>query len=762
MKLEVKENLVEQTDATQGYDYSIDSANIGLAYKAFIQYSDPISSIVREISSNCWDSHIEAGVTKPITIEMVDTNQIAGVYGQIKFIDYGVGLSPERVEKVYVKFFTSTKRDDNSQHGAFGLGSKSPLGYADMFLVTTVSEGIQYEYIVHKGTTAPRLEKITEFPTPAKNGTTITVPIKNSVDYTKFQRAVKVQLRYFDNVEYVNCGLSDTEVKLYRGKNFIFNEDPTVSGLHLCIGKVYYPLQTNQVKLPAYMERVRLGLLFDIGDVDIVWNRENVEYSDKTIAAIEAKAEAVKQEFEQLISDMYKQVDSIEKYCQTAKETLTVGGVQINLGNFVDSQPQYPKYTKQGIRIPTRLWQDFKSSRRITGGYTSKQDYQVSQRWPKIDGPKMPIYLIKGSVNTITNQYISHLVNNAPIYLLREDKQDDDDWYRLCGIHGRTDVDKLKPEVDKLRKEINDYLATLLPVYDDVVIDPVWNKKRKAEQRAKNKKQKQIYDKNSTCFVREYYYEGYSNNVQVRNAYPKTTEIVNSTGLVIFGYQEDDRALTNMYKTLMQHKRYLVNNSRYEGSLDPTKVRVIKIAKDKEEIVRLAKYNIHVNDLVDQKGGYIFSRYATALKLREKLSKIGDFSIFNTSYLSTLLPEVVSLYDKLQTYIENHTAGSLSLPSQYQDDLFRMVFDNGLEDKDILEKYDLFLAYLEKYPMLMVLSSRAYERAEDADTIVVNYINERGKIAPQLLHRLREYKIKKHGSTKNFCDAVRKYSDINI
>jgi HSP90 family molecular chaperone len=79
-------------------------------------YSNPIGTVVREITSNCFDSHVEAGTDNaknPVIIKhTVDTlttdEKEETVQHYISFIDNGVGMSPERVENIYGVYFEST------------------------------------------------------------------------------------------------------------------------------------------------------------------------------------------------------------------------------------------------------------------------------------------------------------------------------------------------------------------------------------------------------------------------------------------------------------------------------------------------------------------------------------------------------------------------------------------------------------------------------------------------------------------------------
>lgn len=80
-------------------------------------YSDPEQSFIREIVSNAWDSHVEAGTTNtPVIVRFQRYN---GMY-DITIRDYGTGLSPQRFQEVYCNIGSSTKRDSNDYIGGFG------------------------------------------------------------------------------------------------------------------------------------------------------------------------------------------------------------------------------------------------------------------------------------------------------------------------------------------------------------------------------------------------------------------------------------------------------------------------------------------------------------------------------------------------------------------------------------------------------------------------------------------------------------------
>lgn len=117
------EGGVKQTiGQTTEYKTTIDVENLAFITTLLSSnlYSNPEDSFIREIVSNGWDSHVEAGNTDtPLLVRIKRGSSSYNSY-DITIRDYGTGLSKEQFENLFCKIGSSTKRESNAYHGCFG------------------------------------------------------------------------------------------------------------------------------------------------------------------------------------------------------------------------------------------------------------------------------------------------------------------------------------------------------------------------------------------------------------------------------------------------------------------------------------------------------------------------------------------------------------------------------------------------------------------------------------------------------------------
>ncbi len=118
-------NNIEYIGEIRENKVGIDRANIDFIATLLTSnlYSNPFESFLRETISNAYDSHIEANTDQPIIMIIeCKTGYTYSDYNtyNISIRDYGVGISPERFQKIYTNIGSSTKRESNDYIGGWG------------------------------------------------------------------------------------------------------------------------------------------------------------------------------------------------------------------------------------------------------------------------------------------------------------------------------------------------------------------------------------------------------------------------------------------------------------------------------------------------------------------------------------------------------------------------------------------------------------------------------------------------------------------
>lgn len=343
MKLTQHKNVDEVIGVQKQHKFKITDGSQAIIMDSLINlYSDPIGSIVREITSNCIDANRERVLKldskipmeigddtsywsdkQTVCIEYVEKNTILGVDECIMFHDYGCGLSQERVQNVFTTFGASTKRDNNYEIGGFGLGAKSPLAYADTFYVSSRHNGTETYYMIYRNNdNVPHMDQVYQRATDEKNGSSVIVPIKDGYyDRRKFREAINEQLCFFKNLVYKNVEEALGEIKNYytlqnRGKVIEDTEDYVLTNdgrnLFLLVGDVVYPINWDLLDDNESSYKASVGVRFDIGVLDLVPSREELRYTPTTISAIKTKLATLKAKFKADAAADYTMTDYVE------------------------------------------------------------------------------------------------------------------------------------------------------------------------------------------------------------------------------------------------------------------------------------------------------------------------------------------------------------------------------------------------------------------------------------------------------------------
>lgn len=300
MKINSSQENVTVIGDVKKFKTSIDPRNLEFITTLLSSnlYSDPEQSFIREIVSNAWDSHVEAGTTDiPVIIKFSGDS--------ISIRDYGTGLSPERFEEIYCNIGSSTKRESNEFIGGFGIGKYSALACSNTVYITSYYEGKAYYYVMVKSGNSITTNLLMEKDTEEKNG--VEVSIKGIINFYSYNKALQYII-FFPNI-YVH-GASDADninsAKLKRFKYFAASSIPVDS--KLLLGNVLYPIQYKLFSRDIQdfifnISATGIVVKFDIGELDVTPNRENIIYTTETIKKIEDRIRKAREELNTLVSN---------------------------------------------------------------------------------------------------------------------------------------------------------------------------------------------------------------------------------------------------------------------------------------------------------------------------------------------------------------------------------------------------------------------------------------------------------------------------
>lgn len=751
----------------------IDPKSWSIIFNNLLTYSRPIESLVREITSNCFDSHREAESIKsgvsdetleemgylpeeydmvrshfreweetPITIEMESENRLTGTQEAIVFRDNGVGLSPHRVRSIYAMLAASTKRGSNNQLGAFGIGSKAPLGYTDSFYVVTRYFGRKYYYVVRKGH-GLELDVFGDEPTDEPNGTEIIVGIKNG-DWTKFQSAVQEQLAYFPEINFVNCGV--TEGIVYRGENFLFRSPtPFQSKLHLAIEGVYYPLDFDAMGFTSYDFYYKrkfwcpLALRFSLDELGfaIMEKRENIRYTDDVRAVINKKIDDAIAELEEIHKDNFSDISTFSEYYErTGTETsslVLMPGVELpDATRMLEVRPRYPKY--EGLKIPTAPFVNWQIHRHVVNGnsqYIAKRDRDRSVS-SLINGTTSEIYVAPANnMSSAVSDYICWKQNRPSFYTIEHKEISDK---QLVAIFECADDEQIALAREFL-KETDEYIRSNFAHYDDFKPESDAAYQTYLASKPKDVFQKRVRadDEFNVSMVyldhHEYYYDTcakYSrNNVKART-------LEGFTGIFLYGHQEDSDLLLKVAPVLFTNPAFF----RYESDRYLNRKRAIigKIAMASVKFIKHLPGAIHVKDFVKSNHRTI-RRFNTAMRLHEDTTPILD----SVRLKWKIIPEDVRNDFLAISRYRNHIESNFWRRNEKHLAICRDLLECDEVNEEVFRKLGRISAYCEKYPILEYLERDPIAFMDEFQF----YLRGKGPVDPQLLRRLARYKEQK-------------------
>mgnify|MGYP001437770668 FL=1 len=370
MKLHTKTNTITKSENFVESNYSIDATAKAFAILSDGLYSNKILAVVRELSTNAYDSHVAAGCSeKPFDVTLPTS-----LDHEFSVRDYGTGLSKEDCMSLYTTYFRSDKTDSNDAVGCLGLGSKSPFAYTEQFMVESFHDGNHMTFSAYKNENdEPVFALLSEQSTDEPNGLKVSFATDSS-DTFAFKHEAGNVWKYFVTTPNANIDIEidsqgdavmsgdDWKICNKANRGYAKNE--------IVMGQIAYELDADQFDGEVYDLLWRghgLIIYANIGDVDITPSRESLSYNSRTKEFIHNKIKTILEEIstqtQEYIDDSLTLWDARLAWVGVSK---SMGGVQTireavgeithykNQELFLEDQyngVQLPESTKAGNNV---------------------------------------------------------------------------------------------------------------------------------------------------------------------------------------------------------------------------------------------------------------------------------------------------------------------------------------------------------------------------------------------------------------------------
>lgn len=332
MKLQTHNNkLVTNVDDAETQNFGIGDPSVVIDILRNRLYQHKVQTLVQEYICNARDAMRELG--KGNAFEVTAPTRLEPVF---KVRDFGPGIGPDRMQRVFILYGASTKRGSNNQTGGFGIGAKSAWSYTDSFTITTFIDGVKRAYVAHTGVNNNgRLDLVSTTETDEANGTEIQIAVKH-MDIDQFVRAINRAVYFWDEKPTLHAmsttetvkglRLGDIEIvdhKIMPDYVGLATSYYSPTGMIAVIDGIAYPipddLKNKVKKMDKLSELVNKSVIFHIptGVVEVSATRESIADSELSIAALEKLATKAAFKVKSHITDGFGKVTSTEEFFKT-------------------------------------------------------------------------------------------------------------------------------------------------------------------------------------------------------------------------------------------------------------------------------------------------------------------------------------------------------------------------------------------------------------------------------------------------------------
>jgi len=310
MKLQGKVNVIERSSDFEQSNYTIEATAKAFSILSDQLYSNKVRAVVRELSTNAYDSHVDAGNGD----KQFEVHLPSNMEPTFSVRDYGTGLSHSDCMHLYTTYFRSNRTDSNEAVGCMGLGSKSPFAYSDSFTVESFFNGEHRTYTAYKNEEdEPVFALLNTQATSEPNGLKVSFPVKcegynNDVQefideaedlYKWFKVAPKIAGQSIEIVP---------ESYIIEGDGWAVRKIDRHADYHAVaiMGQVAYPIDRDNFdddKKTREILNTNITIQFDIGELNITPSRESLSYNKHTKESIVRKCAEIKEKAQRVAEE---------------------------------------------------------------------------------------------------------------------------------------------------------------------------------------------------------------------------------------------------------------------------------------------------------------------------------------------------------------------------------------------------------------------------------------------------------------------------
>jgi len=271
-------------------------------------YSYPERAIIRELTANARDAHIQAGQTKPIKLTVKNNSDqkyiTKGFWFEIR--DYGNGVSKEYLDNEWCEIGLSTKSESNDQVGAFGIGRMTPFCLAESFSITTFQDGKAHSYVMSENSSGVFQNTfLGTRDTNEENGLKIQFQTNKG----------RINPEHFFNVLFLDVPLDATvdgqKIKIQNHSDYSWHgDDYSLSnrgGFVIYGGIAYEPVYTS------YLGGSPLNVTIPLGELEVSSSREALSRTTENCEIIKKYQEKAK-------NNIKKSIQAKLNTCSSRKE----------------------------------------------------------------------------------------------------------------------------------------------------------------------------------------------------------------------------------------------------------------------------------------------------------------------------------------------------------------------------------------------------------------------------------------------------------